>query len=76
MSTVPRASKSGRGLQPIITEGQSWMGWKCSTGFLPLHSSVDLGVYICVGLLLPDSLVRCDVIAHFTASANVGIAPS
>ena len=59
VSTVPRASTDSRGLQPIITEGCSWMGW-CSTasGCLPVHSSVDIGLRICTGKVTPDSLVR------------------
>ena len=59
VSTVPRASTDRRGLQPIITEECSWIGW-CSTasGGLPVHSSVDIGLRICTGKVAPDSPVR------------------
>ena len=62
MSTVPRASRDRRGLQPIITEGCPWIGWKCSTGCLPMHSSVDIGLGICTGRADPDSPVCRNVI--------------
>ena len=75
VSTVPRASRNRRGLQPIITEGCPWMGWKCSIGCLPMHSSVDFGLCVCTGRAAPDSPVRCDVITYLTASANIDIAP-
>ena len=59
VSTVPRDSAYRRGLQPIITEECSWMGW-CSTasGGLPVHSSVDIGLRICTGKVAPESPVR------------------
>jgi hypothetical protein len=76
VSTDPKAPSNRHGLQPIVTEGQSWMGWKRSAGCLPMHVSVDFGLCICTGRAAPDSPVRCDVIAHLTASANIGIAPS
>ena len=62
VSTVPRASRDHRGIQPIITEGCPWMGWKCSTSCLLMHSSVDIGLGICTGQAEPDSPVRCNVI--------------
>ncbi|KAH9980638.1 hypothetical protein BJV77DRAFT_404499 [Russula vinacea] len=55
VSTVPRASRDHRGIQPIITEGCPWMGWKCSTSCLLMHSSVDIGLGICTGQAEPDS---------------------
>jgi hypothetical protein len=59
-----------------MTEGLSWMGWKCSTGCLPTHSSVDMGLRVCTGLqAAPDSPVHFDVITHSTAFANIYIAP-
>ena len=73
-SAVPKASTNRRGLQPIITEGCSWMGWKCSTGLLPMHGSVDVGLGICTGKMAPDSPVRRDVIGYLPASANTDIA--
>ena len=75
MSIVPRASKDRRGLRPIITKGCPRMGWECSIGYLPMHSSVDIGLRICTGGTPPDSLVRCKIITHSTASANTDIAP-
>ena len=62
VSTIPRASGDRHGIQPIITEGCPWMGWKCSTGCLPMHSSVDIGLGICTGRAEPDCPVRCNVI--------------
>ena len=73
--TVPRASRNRRGLQPIITEGCSRTGWKCSTGCLPVHSSDNIGFRICVGRVTPDNPVCCDVITYLTVSANTDIAP-
>jgi hypothetical protein len=73
-SAVPKASTNRRGLQPIITEGCSWMGWKCSTGLLPMHGSVDVGLGICTGKMAPDSPVRRDVIGYLPASVNTDIA--
>jgi hypothetical protein len=78
MFTVLRASGNHRGLQPIITEGCSSMGWKCSFGCLPMHNTVIDGLRIlriCTGRVTPDSQVRYDIITHLTASANIGIAP-
>ena len=69
-SIIPRASTNRRGLQPIITEGCSWMGWKCPNGSLPMHSSVDFGWGICTGRVTTDSPVCCDIIRHSNASAN------
>ena len=56
--TVPRTSRNHRGLQPIITEGCPWIGWKCSTGCLPVHISVDIGFRICTGRATSDYPVR------------------
>ena len=76
VSTIPTVSTNRRGLrlQPIITEGCSQMGWKCSFGYLPMHSSVDNAWRICTGRVAPDSLVCCDIMSHLTASPNVDIA--
>ena len=38
VSAVLGASTNSRELPRIITEGCSLMGWKCSTGCLPMHS--------------------------------------
>jgi hypothetical protein len=51
------------------------MGWKCSTGYLPMHTSIDVGLRICTGREASDSPVCCDVIAYLTASANTNVAP-
>ena len=83
VSTVLTPSGYRRGLQPIITEGRSLMGWKCSMGYLQMHNSVvfRLGVHIlrisrvCTGQVGQNSLVRCDVITYLIASANIDIAP-
>ena len=77
VSIFPRAFMNRRGLQPIITKECPQMGWKCSIGYLLMHSSIDIGSCICAGRLAPDSLVRCDVTTYPTASANIdtGIAP-
>lgn len=61
-----------RGLQPIVTEGCSWMGW-CSTGRFPMHTSVDIGLRICIGQVALDYPVRRDVITYLTAFANIDI---
>ena len=70
VSTIPSASGNRHGLQPIITQGCPLMGWKCSIGCLPMHTSVDFGLRICTGQAASDSPVCCDVIAYLTASAN------
>ena len=70
-----RSSRNSRELQPIMTEGFSWMGWKCSAGCLPTHSSVDMGLRICTGQAAPDSPVHFGVITHPTASADIYVAP-
>ena len=74
-SASPGTSRNHRGLQPIITEGCTQMAWKCSTGYLPMHSSINTGLRICAGQVAPDSPVRCDVTTYLTASANIYIAP-
>ena len=63
VSTIPTASTNYRGLQPIITEGCPSMVWKCSNGYLSLHSSVGTGFGICTGQAVPDSSsqVRCHI---------------
>ena len=81
VSTVPRTSRNrrtSRELQPIITKGCPWTGWKCPIGCLPVHTSVDIDLGICTGRAAPNSVVRCescDVIAYSTAPANIDIAP-
>jgi hypothetical protein len=75
-STVPRASTSRRGLQPIITEGYPGMGWERSIGCVPIHSSVDIGACVCTGQVASDSLVSWGVITYLTACANIYIAPA
>ena len=66
-STAPRASTDRRGLRPIITKGCPRMGWECSIGCLPMHSSVDIGLRVCTGgswgASPADSPVRCKIIA-------------
>ena len=77
VSTVPGASRNNRGLHPIITEGCPWMGWKCSiqVGSLPMHSYLDIGLGICTGQAVPNSLVHCGINTYLTASADIDIAP-
>ena len=78
VSTVAGAPTNSRGLQPIITEGCSLMSWKCSSGCLSMHSSVDDGLRICTGRAAPDIPVRCEVITYHltsTSAKNVDIAP-
>ena len=76
VSAVSGASTNSRGLPPIITEGCSLMGWKCSTGCLPMHSSDNVGLRICTGQAAPDIPVRCEVITYcLTTSTNIVIAP-
>jgi hypothetical protein len=70
------ASTNRRGLQPIITEGCPWMGWKCPIGCLPMHSPVDIGLCICTAQAVPSSPVRRDVITYLAACANIDIAPA
>ena len=75
VSAVLGASTNSRELPRIITEGCSLMGWKCSTGCLPTHSSDDVGLRICTGRAAPDIPVRCEVITYcLTISANIDIA--
>ena len=76
VSTVPRASRNHRGLQPIATEGLPWMGsirWKYLTGCLPIHSSVDTSLVVCTER--PNFPVRCDALTYLTASTNIDTAP-
>ena len=76
VSTIRGAPANSRRLPPIITEGCSLMGWKCSIGCLPMHSLVDVGLHICPGRAAPDISVRCDALSHYlTTSANIDIAP-
>jgi hypothetical protein len=79
VSTVPVVSRNRHELQPIITEGCPWTGWKCSIGCLLVHGSDDIGLEVCTGRATPDTradgLVRCDAITYLTASPNVEIAP-
>jgi hypothetical protein len=67
VSTIARASRHN--LPPISTQGCSWMGWKSSTGSLPLHSSDDTSLRICIGRIAPEFPVRCNDITVSTASA-------
>ena len=73
MSAIPRLSTNHRGIKPIITEGCPRM-----IGYLPMHSSVDIGLRICTGRDALDSPVRCEVIAYsyLTSSANIDIVPA
>ena len=64
--TPRRPSRDLCELQPIMTEGFSWMSWKCSTGCLPTHSSVDMGLRVCTGQAAPDSPVHFNAITHST----------
>ena len=50
------------------------MGWKCSIGCLPVHSSVEIGVGVCIGQAAFDVPVRCDVITYLTGFANINLA--
>ena len=68
VSTIPGASANRGGLQPIITEGCSWTGWKCPTGCLPIHSSVDTGLRVCTGQAASDSSPVCCVIITYCVS--------
>ena len=65
--TIARASKHN--LPLISTRGCSWMGWKSSTGSLPLHGSDDISLRICIGRMAPEIPVRCNDIVVSTASA-------
>jgi hypothetical protein len=76
VSTVPRASTNRRGLRPIITEGYPGMGWERSIGCVPIHSSVDIGLYVCTGQVASYSPVRYDVITYSTACFNIDLAPA
>ena len=67
VSTIARASRHN--LPLITTQGCSWMGWKSSTGSLPLHGSDDISLQICIGRTAPEIPVRCDDITVSTASA-------
>jgi len=58
VSIVARASRNGHNLPLIITQGCSWMGWKCSTGSLPLHGSDDVSLRICIGRIASEIPVR------------------
>jgi hypothetical protein len=60
--STQRASRNCRGLQPIVTEGMSWMGWICSNGCLPTHRSEDMVLRVCTGQVAPDSPVNFDLI--------------
>jgi hypothetical protein len=71
VSTILTASGNHcRGLQPIITERCSTMGWRFSMGCLPMHNPVvfRLGIHVlhvlrvCTGQVGPDSLACCNVI--------------
>ena len=63
VSPVPRVSGSRHEVQPIITEGCPWIGWKSSNGWLPMHSSVEIGLGVCTGQVASEtSLARCNVI--------------
>ncbi|KAI0276961.1 hypothetical protein BGY98DRAFT_662772 [Russula aff. rugulosa BPL654] len=64
---IARASRNN--LPLITTQGCSWMGWKSSTGSLPLHGSDDIGLWICIGRIVPEIPVRCNDITASTASA-------
>lgn len=77
VSPVPGVSGNRHEVQPIITEGCPWTGWKFLNGCLPMHSSAEIGVGVCTGRVSPETgLVRCNVItltAH--ANSNVDIVP-
>jgi hypothetical protein len=79
VSAVPRSPRNPRGLQPIITEDHSRLGWECLIDSFPMHSSPNFDLCVCTGRPASDSPVRCDFIAHWTPStqpANINIAPS
>jgi len=67
VSTIRRASRHN--LPLITTQGCSWMGWKSSTGSVPLHGSDDISLRICIGRTAPEISVRCNDITVSTASA-------
>ena len=76
VSAVPGTSTNSRGLPPIITDVCSLMGWKCSIGSLPMHSSDDIGLRICTGRAALDIPVRCEILTYcLTTSANIEVAP-
>jgi hypothetical protein len=79
MPTVPRVSAAGRGLHldPIITEGCTWMGWRSTSasGCLAVHSSADMGLRICIGRATRDNPVRREFFTYLTAFSNIDIAP-
>ena len=65
VSTISGASANLAGLQPIITDGCSWTGWKGPAGCLPIHSSVDTGLRVCAWQEASDSSpVCCVIITH------------
>lgn len=52
VSTIARGSRHN--LPLITTQECSWMGWKFSTGSLPLHGSDDISLRICIGRIASD----------------------